>query len=166
MTVAATTEAGARPSRAWRRPPAPAWIGTVPFLGYVGVFLLLPTAIVVYNALRTPTGAFTVAGLKVLGSSAARTYFVGSIELSAVSAVAGAVLGSVLAYAVATGNPEGTVRRIYLAGSGVLAQFGGVTLAFAFLVLIGPVGLLLHASWYYDFPQGIANFFPLGANAI
>jgi putative spermidine/putrescine transport system permease protein len=47
------------------------------------------------------------------------------------------------------------VRRLYLAGSGVLAQTGGVTLAFAFLVLIGPVGLLLHASWFYSFPWGI-----------
>ena len=47
------------------------------------------------------------------------------------------------------------VRRLYLAISGVLAQFGGVTLAFAFLVLIGPVGLLFHASWYFNFPWGI-----------
>jgi putative spermidine/putrescine transport system permease protein len=37
----------------------------------------------------------------------------------------------------------------------VLAQFGGVTLAFAFLVLIGPIGLLFHASWYLSFPWGI-----------
>jgi putative spermidine/putrescine transport system permease protein len=46
--------------------------------------------------------------------------------------------------------------RLYLAGSGVLAQFGGVTLAFAFATLLGPVGLLFHASWYYDFPAGIS----------
>ena len=32
-----------------------AWIGTVPFLGYVGVFLLLPTGIVIWNAIRNPT---------------------------------------------------------------------------------------------------------------
>ena len=38
----------------------------------------------------------------------------------------------------------------------MLAQFGGVILAFAFNGAIGPTsGLLLHASWYYDFPQGI-----------
>jgi len=37
----------------------------------------------------------------------------------------------------------------------VLAQFGGVTLAFAFLVLIGPVGLLVHVGWFYVFPWGI-----------
>ena len=66
------------------------------------------------------------------------------------------MFGAILAYAVASGNPEGAVRRFYLAGSGVLAQFGGVTLAFAFLVLIGPVGLLMHASWFYTFPWGIS----------
>ena len=50
------------------------------------------------------------------------------------------MLGAILAYAVATGNPDGVIRRLYLAGSGVLAQFGGVTLAFAFLVPSGPAG--------------------------
>ena len=72
-----------------------------------------------------------------------------------ISSLIGAVFGAILAYAVASGNPDGAVRRLYLAVSGVLAQFGGVTLAFAFLVTIGPVGLLLHASWFYDFPWGI-----------
>jgi putative spermidine/putrescine transport system permease protein len=156
VAVATTTTTGARPVRAGRRLPL-AWIGSVPFLGYVGVFLLLPTGIVVWNAIRNPThGGLDLAGLKLLGNSAVRSYFTGSVELSAITAVAGAVLGAVLAYAVATGNPDGVLRRVYLAGSGVLAQFGGVILAFAFLATVGPTsGLLLHLSWYYDFPQGI-----------
>jgi putative spermidine/putrescine transport system permease protein len=156
VAVAATTTTGARPVRAGRRLPL-AWIGTVPFLGYVAIFLLLPTAIVVWNAIRNPThGGLDLAGLKLLGNSAVRSYFTGSVELSAITAVAGALLGSVLAYAVASGNPDGVLRRVYLAGSGVLAQFGGVTLAFAFLAAVGPTsGFLLHLSWYYDFPQGI-----------
>ena len=67
------------------------------------------------------------------------------------------MLGAILAYAVASGNPDGVIRRLYLAASGVLAQFGGVTLAFAFLGRDRPgtSGLLAHASWFYDFPQGI-----------
>jgi putative spermidine/putrescine transport system permease protein len=156
VAVAATTTTGARPARAGRRLPL-AWIGSVPFLGYVGIFLLLPTGIVVWNAIRNPThGGLDLAGLKLLGNSAVRSYFTGSLELSAITAVAGAVLGAILAYAVATGNPDGVLRRVYLAGSGVLAQFGGVILAFAFLATIGPTsGVLLHLSWYYDFPQGI-----------
>jgi len=156
VTVAATTtEAGARPSRTRRRPSAPAWVGTVPFFAYVGVFLLLPTGIVVYNAFRNPNGGFSLAGIKALGNPEIRSLFVGSVELALISSLVGAVFGAILAYAVASGNPDGVVRRLYLAVSGVLAQFGGVTLAFAFLVTIGPVGLVLHASWFYDFPWGI-----------
>ena len=156
MAVAATTTTGARPVRAGRRLPLD-WLGTVPFLGYVGIFLLLPTGIVIWNAIRNPaSGGLDLAGLKLLGNSVVRSYFTGSLQLAAISAVAGAVLGAILAYAVASGNPEGVIRRLYLAASGVLAQFGGVTLAFAFLAAIGPTsGLLAHASWFYDFPQGI-----------
>jgi len=156
VTVAATTEAGARPRRPGRRPPAPAWVGTVPFFAYVGVFLLLPTGIVVYDAFKNPNGGFSLAGIQALGGSEIRGFFVGSLELCLVSSLTGAICGAILAYAVASGNPDGVVRRLYLAVSGVLAQFGGVTLAFAFLVTIGPVGLLTHASWYLDFPWGIA----------
>ena len=156
MAVVATTATGARPVRAGRRLSLPAWVGIVPFLGYVGVFLLLPTVIVLVHAFQNQSGGFSLSGLKVLGDSTVRGYFVGSAELAAVTSVGGAVLGAILAYAVASGNPEGVVRRLYLAGSGVLAQFGGVTLAFAFLATVGPSGLLLHASWFYNFPEGIA----------
>ena len=155
MAVAATTKTGARLSRAGRRTPTPAWVGTVPFFAYVGVFLLWPTGIVVVDALKNPNGAWAFSNISELGSPLVRGYFIGSFKLALLSSVAGAVFGAILAYAVASGDPDGTVRRLYIAISGVLAQFGGVTLAFAFLVLIGPVGLLVHASWYFEFPWGI-----------
>lgn len=155
MTVAATTEAGARPMRAGRRPRLPAWLGTLPFFGYVGVFLLLPTGILIVDAFKNPSGSWNFGSLSTLYSPAVRDYFIGSFKLCVLSAVAGAVFGALVAYAVASGKPDGTVRRLSVAGSGVLAQFGGVTLAFAFQALIGPAGLLFHAGWYYSFPWGI-----------
>ena len=155
MAVAATTETGARPWWAGRRPPTPAWVGTIPFLAYVGVFLLWPTGIVVVDSLKNPNGAWAFSNISELGNPLVRGYFIGSFKLCVLSSVAGAVLGAILAYAVASGDPDGVGRRLYIAVSGVLAQFGGVTLAFAFLVTIGPVGLLFHASWYFDFPWGI-----------
>lgn len=155
MAVAATTKTGARPSRAGRRLSAPSWVGTVPFLAYVGIFLLWPTGIVVVDAFKNPNGAWAFSNLTELGSPLIRGYFIGSFKLSVFSSLVGAVLGAILAYAVASGDPDGVMRRLYLSSSGVLGQFGGVTLAFAFLVLIGPVGLLFHASWYFDFPWGI-----------
>jgi len=155
VSVGATT-AGVRPVRAGRQPHLPAWLGTLPFFAYVGVFLLWPTGILVVDAFKTPGGAWNFGVLPTLWGPVARGFFIGSFKLCLLSAVAGAVFGALVAYAVASGNPDGAVRRFAVAGSGVLAQFGGVTLAFAFQALIGPVGLLFHASWYYNFPWSIA----------
>jgi len=156
VTAAASTKTGARPVRAGRRPPV-AWVGTVPFLAYTGVFLLLPTGIVIWNAFKGNTGGWTFANITGLNTGLVRSAFVGSLELCVISSVVGAILGAILAYAVASGDPDGLIRRLYIAASGVLAQFGGVTLAFAFLAAIGPTsGILFHASWFYDFPWGIA----------
>ncbi len=65
-----------------------------------------------------------------------------SLQLSAITAVVGAVLGALLAWAVASGRPDGLLRRVVTSASGVLAQFGGVTLAFAFLATVGFEGLI------------------------
>jgi putative spermidine/putrescine transport system permease protein len=155
VAAAAPAVPGAGTARAGHRAQL-AWVGTVPFLGYVAIFLLWPTGIVVWDAFKNRGGQLTLSGLSALGNPAVRGYFIGSFKLSLISSVVGAVLGAVLAYCVASGNPDGVVRRMYLSGSSVLAQFGGVTLAFAFLVTIGPTsGILFHASWFYNFPQGI-----------
>jgi putative spermidine/putrescine transport system permease protein len=155
VAVATANETGARPARAGRRLSAPSWFGPLPFLAYVAIFLIWPIGIVVVDSLKNPTGAWALSNLSEFGNSLVRGYFIGSLKLCVLSSVLGAVLGAILAYAIACGDPDGPVRRIYLAVAGVLAQFGGVTLAFAFQALIGPAGLLFHASWYYNFPWGI-----------
>jgi len=127
----------------------------VPFFGYAALFLLLPTGIVIWNAFRNSTGGFTISNLDFTAPGVGSA-FIGSFQLSLASSLGGAILGAVLAYAVATGNPDGLVRRLSAAASGVLAQFGGVTLAFAFLAAIGPIGLFFKAGWYSSFPWGIA----------
>ncbi|MGD0684146.1 MAG: ABC transporter permease subunit [Streptosporangiaceae bacterium] len=156
MAVVATTETGARPARAGRRLSAPGWVGTVPFFAYVAVFLLLPAGVVIVDALKNTSGGWQFSNVSDLGNPLVRGFFIGSIKLCVITSVSGAVFGAILAYAVASGNPDGAVRRMYLAGSGVLAQSGGITLAFAFQALLGPVGLLFHAGWFYNFPWGIS----------
>jgi len=117
------------------------WLGTIPFFGYVALFLLLPTLIVVIGAFFGPDG-LTLSNLAGLNKSFIVSAFFNSLLLSAVSALIGAVGGAILAYAVATGNRNGAFRRLVLSACGVLAQFGGVTLAFAFIAAIGPVGFV------------------------
>lgn len=117
------------------------WLGAAPFLAYVAVFLLLPTVIVAIGAFADVSGP-SLSGITALGQGYIVTAFANSVLLSAGSALIGAAAGAVLAYAIAAGNPQGIVRRVAASMSGVLAQFGGVTLAFAFIATIGGEGLV------------------------
>lgn len=120
------------------------WLGAIPFLGYVAIFLILPTAIIAWSAFVSPAGA-TLSNFGKLTRADIVSAFVNSVVVSAITAVIGAVLGALLSYAVVTGNPDGVFRRLVSSACGVLAQFGGVTLTFAFLATIGP------ASYTYTF---------------
>jgi putative spermidine/putrescine transport system permease protein len=143
--------ASAVPQRVAARPRlrgAGALLGAVPFFAYVTIFLIIPTLVVVIGAFAGNEGGFTLDNVKALGNQYILDAFGRSIALSAMSALIGAVLGAVLAYALVTARPDGTLRRLVTAAAGVLAQFGGVTLAFAFLATIGLSGFL--TVWLKD----------------
>ncbi|HKB18486.1 MAG TPA: ABC transporter permease subunit [Candidatus Dormibacteraeota bacterium] len=159
MTIAGTpavsTTAG-RPSGGRRLPLD--WVGAVPFLGYVAVFLFLPTAIIVGGSVVDANGSLTLVNFGHLSREYIVKTTINTFSISAVTAIIGAVFGALLAYAISVGNPKGLLRRITLSASGVLAQFGGVTLAFAFIATIGPAGFV-----YLWFAQHHADFY---ANSI
>jgi putative spermidine/putrescine transport system permease protein len=116
-------------------------LGTVPFFAYVVVFLIIPTLVVVIGAFTGDNG-FTLANITALGDDYILDAFGRSILLSASTALLGAIFGALLAYALTTAKPGGLLRRVVTALSGVLAQFGGVTLAFAFVATIGLSGFV------------------------
>lgn len=140
------------------------YLALVPFHAYVGLFLILPTVIVAVGALTTAKGQFTLDNLAGLfADDVFADAFVRSIQLAVTTAIAGAIIGGLLAWAVVRGDPRGTLRQLVISASGVLAQFGGVMLAFAFLATFGFNGLVtiffkdvLHidilsdASWLYS----------------
>jgi len=141
------------------------YLAVTPFLVYVTVFLLYPTLIVVAGAFTDDANRPTVTTLRVLTDGVYLRAFARSIELSAVTAAVGAVLGALLAWAVSSGPPDGPLRRGVMAAAGVLAQFGGVTLAFAFIATIGLSGfatvflrdhlgidLFTGGVWLFDLP--------------
>ena len=68
--------------------------------------------------------------------------------LSATTAIAGAVLGALLAWLIVSRSPSSLIRRTVISLCSVLAQFGGVALAFAFLATIGLNGVL--TLWVQD----------------
>ena len=130
------------------------WLGALPFLVYVAVFLLYPTLVVVAGAFVDDEGTLTLSNVRAAAGGPYLAAFVRSLQLSAITAVTGAVFGALLAWAVVTGRPDGALRRVVTSASGVLAQFGGVTLAFAFLATVGFEGLV--TVWLRD--RGIDIF--------
>ena len=137
------------------------WIGAVPFLVYVTLFLLLPTSIVAFGAFFDANNSFTLANFEHLSRSYVVKATIDTTVTSAITALLGATLGALLAYAIATGSSNGVLRRMVVSASGVLAQFGGVTLAFAFIASIGSEGFvyLFAKSHGFDFyPGGIWLF--------
>ena len=117
-------------------------LGLLPFAAYLLVFLGGPLYFVVSGALSDPDGHPTLANVAIaLTAPQYHAAFGGSLLLSAVTALVGAVFGTFLAQAVLTSRPGSPLRRIVSTASGVLAYFGGVPLAFAFIAALGQTGL-------------------------
>ena len=113
----------------------------LPFLAVVVVFLVIPTVTVIVNAFIVD-GALSVSRIGALFSPTALVALGSSVLLSASTAILGAVLGAVLAWLIVSSPSSSLVRRGVISLCSVLAQFGGVALAFAFLATIGINGVL------------------------
>lgn len=121
---------------------AAALLGVLPFAMLVFFFLFMPTLVVVVGSFLDEANSPTLDNIKALTEPIVRDAYVRSVAISAITAVLGAVFGALLAYAVATAREDGALRRVVTAACGVLAQFGGVMLAFAFIATVGFQGLL------------------------
>ena len=128
-----------------RRVPAPdlaAWLGVAPFFVFAAMFLVLPTAGLLVGAFQDRDGAFTLGNIVRLGQPSIRLSYWLSIEVSAASAVLGALLGLGLALAALKGGLPGWLRPTLMTFSGVASNFAGVPLAFAFTATLGRLGLV------------------------
>ncbi|BBY99122.1 ABC transporter permease [Mycolicibacterium fallax] len=158
-------------SQAVRRLPGLArqWLPLLPFAGYVGIFLVVPSVTVLVNAFIVD-GSPSSANVGALFSGTALAALGRSLLLSLASALLGAVFGAVLAWLIVAARPESAVRRAGLALCGVLAQFGGVALAFAFMATFGVLGLaggflygmpgLILVYTYFQIPLMVVVFLP------
>ncbi|GLJ97090.1 putative spermidine/putrescine transport system permease protein [Microbacterium terrae] len=118
------------------------WLGLAPFAAYVLLFLALPTVIAVASGLFDGDGAFTVDNIAALADPVVVATFWNSTWVSALTAVIGAVVGALVCYAMLGLPDTGFVRTTVDAASGVLAQFGGVMLAFTMVAAIGTQGVV------------------------
>ena len=118
------------------------WLGLVPFLAFVTLFLILPTMHIVVGAFRTADGAFTFDNVIGLNTTSIRSAYWISIKISLASASLGCLIGFCMAAAMTLGGLPRFIRGPLLTFSGVASNFAGVPLAFAFLATLGPIGLV------------------------
>lgn len=116
---------------------APGWLGLSPFVVYVLLFLAIPAVVAVTSGFFDADGRPTLGNLAAFADRGVQLDFLGSFQLSAVSAAISAVVGAVVCWAL-TAWPAGSGLRTAIdSASSVLAQFGGVMLAFAMIATIG-----------------------------
>ena len=160
-TVATTTERGAPPARPARARSLSAWLGVLPFFAFVIAFLALPIIFLVIGSLTNAAGQFTLDNYLHLSTPTVARAYANSIEVSAITAIAGGILGLLLAYAVILGGLPKWLRSAVMTFSGVASNFAGVPLALAFIFTIGQLGvvtLLLQNVFGWKIWESPTNF--------
>jgi putative spermidine/putrescine transport system permease protein len=166
-TVTAPEPVTGSGARGFRNPlrtaPAPVrhllrYLGALPFLAYIAVFLLVPLVAIVVGAFQTSDGSFTWSNLDTALHGVYLQGYEQSLEVSAITTIIPGVFGLLIAYAMftATGRAAGWLRQVVITASGVFANFGGVPLAFLFIASFGTSALV--TGWLSDIGLNINNW--------
>jgi putative spermidine/putrescine transport system permease protein len=129
------------------------WAGFAPFLIFCLAFEIVPIFFLVRGSfLEKTTGQLTLSHYYALQHPLYVNSFVNSIELSAITAAIGVVLGGLIGYAIYRW-PSERVRDALITLSDVTTNFAGAPLAFAFVVILGLNGVItqfLLQYFHYD----------------
>ena len=125
-----------------RRPLPLTWLGLMPFVIFVALFLVLPTMHIVIGAFQDRSGAFTLQNIRDLSTGTIPSSSWISVKISVASASIGCLVGFGMAAAVVFGAVPRWIKAPLMTFSGVASNFAGVPLAFAFLATFGPVGFV------------------------
>jgi putative spermidine/putrescine transport system permease protein len=123
-----------------------AWLGVLPFFAFIAAFLLWPAVSIVLNSFRDAEGHLTLRNIGDLRQPFIVASYLYTVQLSAVTALIGGLMGFLLAYAVTVGGLPQWVRAALISFSGVASNFAGIPLAFAFIATIGQLGLV--TRWF------------------
>ena len=104
------------------------WLGLLPFLAFLGLFLVWPTVTIFTQAFDSESGVSTTAFTEAVTGQYRRS-FIASLKISLVTALLGGFIGVLLAYAAAIVRRPKWLRSGVTAFSGVPANFGGIPLA-------------------------------------
>src|SRR6478736_7258236 len=99
------------------------WLGIAPFMIFALMFLIIPTLYLVAGAFLTPEGDLTLKNIADLFTPSIMSAYWISIKVSVASALGGALIGFLLAWAVVLGGLPNWVRSGLLTFSGVASNF-------------------------------------------
>ncbi|MGW7488074.1 ABC transporter permease [Streptomyces sp. NPDC054786] len=145
MSDRPTTAAGP-PGRPRRRTGRRHWPAVLPFFVFLALCFGLPAGALVHGAFTAtdPATGHSHATLENVRQSLKGIYATGlggSVQLSLICALLATLFGTLIAQAVVASRRP-ALRRAVVAASGVLANFSGAPLAFAFVATLGTTGTL------------------------
>jgi putative spermidine/putrescine transport system permease protein len=125
-----------------------AWAGVIPFLAFCLVFEIIPVLVLFLGSFTDKQGAFSLSNYEKISAPIYIRSFWNSIQISAITAILGAILGLLIGYAIFQLRST-RLREILLALSDVTTNFAGAPLAFAFIVILGSSGVITLAFEQY-----------------
>ncbi len=145
-----------------------AWLGVLPFFLFAFMFLIYPSSTIALGSFQdTKTHTFTFQNFAHLlqSPSLIASYWI-SIKISLITSIGGGIFGFLLAYSAIRGGLPRFMRSSLMTFCGVASNFAGVPLAFAFITLLSPSGVLtgwLKAMGYNPYFHGfqLYNFWGL-----
>jgi putative spermidine/putrescine transport system permease protein len=159
------TTDGSTAAQGGSRTRSKGWLAALPLLAFVALAFGIPAIALLFGAFtvkdpKTLTSSFSTSNLTESLQGNYLNTLLSSVQLSAVVAVLGAILGTFLAQAVVTSRSR-ALRESVLTASGVLANFGGVPLAFAWIATLGNAGVITKAFGLADGGWSLYNFWGL-----
>ena len=122
----------------------------MPFFLFALMFLIYPSSTIAVRSFQnSSTHEFTFDNILRLFNSEylLQSYWI-SIKISLVTSIGGGIFGFLLAYSAIRGGLPRFMRSSLMTFCGVASNFAGVPLAFAFIALLSPTGMLI--GWLRD----------------
>lgn len=133
----------------------------LPLLVIIGYFFLFPIGRLIYVSFMSNENTFTLDNFRTTMQEPYRSGFINSIKIGVFSAALAALPGAIASYFIETRGPS-KLRRTIGVMSGVLANTGGVPLAFMFYAALGVQGQLTKILKFFGFDI-YADRFSLGS---
>src|SRR5438105_1660721 len=116
------------------------WIGALPLLVVVALFLVAPVAVLLARSFISADGFDLETWTGLLGSQGTFRAITTSIALGACCAFFSTIIGTPLAWLIS--RLAARPRAAWLGVLNVAAHFGGIGLAFAYIITFGAFGMV------------------------